>query len=284
MRIDLSELELKVPVFVSSLPGTIVYPYILAHVNSIDRELYHLDYARLVILDINVHRFVKIGDYPIRELVKYYYSARSLARKLREKLIIVLPDLPWDDDYFRGTRYIDNIRRTYMYHYALISRIVELCRRYGSKMMPVIQHRHSLDTVKRSTIYVLDIAEKYRDHIYGLGIGSLCVTRSIRKIVSIVNTVRWLTNDEYRLHLFGVSIKILDHYKSGISIDSTGWTRPVDEATWRVVEGKRRSCTSEKARTIYFLYWIRKILEKLRQDTDIVDKYLNMMMKNLKAG
>ncbi|NPA70812.1 MAG: hypothetical protein GXO26_08380 [Crenarchaeota archaeon] len=278
MFIDLTGIELKIPVFASSLPCSVYYPYVLTHVNSIDREYRYMIKARLIILDINVHRFTRIGDYPIRELARYYYTARSLARRLGERLIIVLPDLPWDD-YFRGTRYIDNIRRTYTYHYALISRIVEICRKYGSKMMPVIQHRHSLDTVTRSSLYVLDIAERYRDYIYGIGIGSLCVSRSIRKIVNIVNTVRWVLGYDYRLHLFGVSIRVLDHVKDRISIDSTGWTRPVDEATWRTVEGKRRSCTSERARTVYFLLWIRKILEKLGQDVDIVDKYINMIIK-----
>lgn len=264
--IDLSFLkDLPVQIYTSSLPSIIRYPFILTHIDSIDRERPHFQYASKIIVDIHVHRFRKHGDYPISTLLYYYYIVYSLARRWGKKIIIVLPDLPYDPDYFHGVKYPENIRKTYTYHYMFLSKIVELCKKYDCKFIPVIQHRQNIDDIIKSTYIVMDIVDRYSDYVYGIGLGSLCVERSIKKIVEYYRIIRKVIGPSTKIHLFGVSIRTLDYLSSdNISIDSTGWTKPISRELLKYVQ-KWRSCYNEHDRILYFLFWIKKICEKLNE-------------------
>ena len=90
--IDLSDIAHKLPVkfYSNDVPENVYWPYILVHTNDYDK-LFRLKFEHTII-DIHVHRFRKVGDYPIAELINYAKLIKKLANKFKDRITFVLPD------------------------------------------------------------------------------------------------------------------------------------------------------------------------------------------------
>lgn len=274
--------ELPTRFYSNTLPPHVAWSFVLVHLEDFDIRLRQYgNFAKHIILDINVHRFRHYGDYPIGELVKYGRVVKKLAEKYRDRICFVLLDLPHDSDYFRGARYCDNIRKTYTYHTAFLKYVSDICYRTGSQMILVVQHRAfrdekgsidvagRLSSIRRSCEYVNDLLSYVRqDIVYAIAIGSLCVVKTSKIIADFTLEVA-RRFPKLRVHGLGYSLATLDHLHTILhrfSYDSTGWTRPVCNRVLQLIGStKRYSCKTPKERVIYFLAYVARLCEKLRK-------------------
>ncbi len=259
--IDLSGIAFSLPVrfYSNTLPEEVAWPFVLVHLNDYEVRLRQYEtFVRHVVLDINVHRFRHIGDYPMNELVRYGRVVRSLAEKYRDRICFIMPDLPWDPEgYFRGSQYSDNIRKTYTYHVAFLRYVAEACHRFGSQLMFVLQHRPIKDEprvgkrkvvvdvegrlyyLRRSCAYVEDLLSVLKwDHVvYGIAVGGLCVVDSPKIIAKFLDVAfRWFP--QYRIHGLGLTLSVVRYVPDvcRYSYDSTGWTKPVCSRVYELVK------------------------------------------------
>lgn len=280
MIIDLSEVACALPLrfYSNNVPRSIKWPFLLVHVENID--LLGRSTFSHAILDIHVHRFRKMGDYPISELVRYGRLVEKLAEKYRDRICIVLPDLPYDVEYFHGVQYPQNVKKTYTYHTMFIRYVDRICQRYGSQMMLVVQHRQSLRDVEYSCHILTDLLSwTCEEHVYAIGVGSLCVNKSPRQVAKYLNTVaRFFPN--YRIHGFGVKVSTIRYVNfrlDRLSIDGTGWTRTPNRLG-EYLTGKRHSAYSEKERTIYFICGILNIVRNIG-NRQLIEDLLKLLEK-----
>jgi len=279
--IDLTWLSSTLPVkfYSNSLPEDVAWGNILVHLEDYMWKLRKWErFAQYIIMDIHVHRFRQHGDYPLTALREYYTVIRKLADKFRDRIIFVLPDLPYDPDYFKGAQYSNNIRKTYLYHTMFLKYMSNIYKQYGSKMIIVVQHRQSLDTAKRSCVLVNDMLSHIQDEdaVYAIGVGSLCINRSPRQIACYLNLVGKFF-PKLTIHGFGVRLDVLKFLEKDVlrrySYDSTGWTRPVCNRVMQILGvSKRWSCKTQTERQIYFIAYLARLCEYLNLK-NIADGY-----------
>ena len=289
--IDLIEIAYKLPVkfYSNNIPREIEWPYILVHTNNFN-ELYERNFTHAII-DIHVHRFRKHGDYPLNELINYVKLVEKLAKEFKDRITFVMPDLPYDVNYFHGVQYPYNIRKTYTYHTMFIPIARKLYRKYGTTCMLVVQHRQKFYDLEHSCEIVNDMLSYVDDNmVYAIGVGSLCVNRSPYIIADFINTV--MRKLKLKIHGFGIHLKAIEHISEyeRFSFDSTSWTRPVNDNVRKIVKAlKRYSCKTEKQRVVYFLCYVARLCAILNYNTvageliDLAIKYYNNNNVNVKV-
>ncbi len=273
-HIDLTWVAEYLPVrfYTNTLPRATKWPFVLVHLEDYTIRLpQYSNFAKHIILDIHVHRFRHCNDYPLTVIKHYYLIIRKIAEKYRDRISFVLPDLPWDPSYFEGSKYHDNVRKTYRYHIMFLKYTEDVCRRTGSQVILVVQHRQSLHDAERSCIIVNDLLTMLRDEsiVYAIGVGSLCVNKSAREIARYIQLVAG-KYPHLRVHGFGVKLNTIDYLPSNVlgrySFDSTSWTRPVCTRVQKILGvSKRWGCKDETERQIYFVAFIARLAEKLSQ-------------------
>ena len=294
--LDLREFarRLRVRVFSNDIPDGVAHPYILLHVEDYQYGLARWGrFAELIMLDIMVHRFQHVGEYPPRFIHQYIRLCRRLAERLKDRFIAVLPDCPFDPRYFHGSQYPDNVRKTYMYHLWTLKSLEHVFRKTGSKLVLVVQHRVNLYVdrgnklnesarldIERSCIIVEDLLSFLHDEnvVYGIGVGSLCVNRSPRLIAKVVSIVaEWFRG--FTIHGFGTDVRTLQYLANNVldrySFDTTGWTKPTKPAQLLIGADKRRSCRDSVERTIYFIAGLATIAKYCNQQ-DIYDELFEL--------
>ena len=285
--IDLTHIARELPVRLYTLPPrTVKWPFLLVHTDNY-RELYYRQFDH-VIIDIQVHRFRKLGDYPSDFIRRYMKLCLKLAEVFKDKLCVVAPDLPWDPDYFHGVRYSDNIRKTYRYH-AIFRSIEPRLRQYGTEIMYVLQHRQTIDSLRKAASLLTDVVHREPEKI---GIGGLCVERSPKKELMFIREARRLFPNAW-LHGFGIHLGVIKYISQACEInsfdsqswerkralvnrgiktwqpwrelqsfDSDSWTRPVNQLVLKVIKAtKRFSCKTERQRVIYFMCYLARLCE-----------------------
>ncbi len=272
-HIDLTWVADYLPIrfYTNTLPRATKWPFVLVHLEDYTIRLpQYSNFAKHIILDIHVHRFRHCNDYPLTVIKHYYMIIRKLAEKYRDRIAFVLPDLPWDPSYFTGSQYPDNVRKTYRYHVMFLRYAEDICRRTGSQVILVVQHRQSLRDAERSCIIVSDLLPMLRDEsiVHAIGVGSLCVNRSAREIARYIQLVADKL-PHMRVHGFGVKLNVVDYLAGNMlrrySFDSTSWTRPVCTRVQEILKTKKRwGCKDEHERQVYFIAFIARLAEKLK--------------------
>ena len=191
---------------------------------------------------------------------------KAYARKWKNKITFVLPDCPFDPDYFTGSQYENNIRKTYTYHTMFIKYCENVYKTFGTKFILVIQHRQNLYDVDKSALIIQDMLNWIdKDMVYAIGVGSLCVNKSPKEIAKYINEVGRLFS-KTKIHGFGIKLNTIKYLNWNIvnrfSFDGTGWTRPVNSKILKILNvDKRYSCKNEIERIIYFIIYIARICE-----------------------
>jgi len=291
MQIDLTHIARELPIKLFTLPPrSINYPYILVHTDNY-RELYTRKFD-LAIIDIQVHRFRNYPDYPSDFIKRYINLTLKLANLFKDKLIVVVPDLPYDPDYFIGSRHESNIKKTLRYA-ILFKNIQHMYTKHGTKLMYVLQHRQSI----KSLIYCAELLRDIvRDEPEYLGVGSLCVVKSPKYVAQYIAKARKLFPKSW-IHGFGIHLSTLKYisqvceiqsfdsqswerkralvnrglsnwkpWRELQSFDSDSWTRPVNQLVLKVIKAtKRFSCKTERQRVIYFMCYLARLCELCRR-------------------
>jgi len=321
--------ELKVKFFISSPPPHVRYPYIVIHtgpaeerggrkrsrgqsseivsLSELERVAERFSYADLIMVDVRVHRFRDEPDYPKGFVLAYGEATARLAEKLRDKLIITLCDLPYDPKYFHGVQYPDNVRKTLRYHLHLLKWLEQVCRKTGSKLMLVVQHRVNkyvreeksrkpfrtlpreaeLD-LRKSCVLVEEILGYLKDEsvVYGIAVGSLCVNKKPTLIALIVNYVGEYFR-KWPIHGFGVHVGCIQYLsedvRSRFSIDSTGWTRPGSLGQHMIGAYVRYSCKTMVERTVFLICELASVARYCGQESlyyELVDLAFDFAVRN----
>ena len=285
--IDLTNVATSLPVRLYTLPPrSVKWSFLLVHTDNYT-ELYRRQFEHAII-DIQVHRFQRYGDYPLDFIRRYMRLCLKLASVFKDRLCVVAPDLPYDPEHFGGTRYEDNIRKTYRYH-AFFRSLEPKLRVYGTQVMYVLQHRQSIETLRRSASLIYDIVKHEPEWI---GLGSLCVERSPKKDALFIKEARKLFPHAW-IHGFGIHLSVLKYISQAWemnsfdsqswekkrrmvdmgyagwttfselnSFDSDSWTRPVNNLVLKVIGAtKRFSCKTEAQRVIYFTCYVARLCE-----------------------
>jgi len=281
-KIELSHIAHSLPVrfYSNDIPECITWSFWLVHTN----DWHHLERVIFdhAIIDIHVHRFRHIGDYPLNVLLGYWRLVEKLASRYRDKFTFTLPDLPFDVRYFHGVQYPYNVRKTYTYHTMFLKLANEMYRRYGTTCILVVQHRQSVQDAKRSCFFVQDLLSYVdEDAVYAIGVGSLCINRSPRQVADYLNVVA-TRFPRFRIHGFGVRIDTVRYIRFDLrrySFDGTGWTRtPNSLAQYLLGQEKRHSAYTQHERVIYFLCGLIGLARNVGR-LDIVQELVRILEK-----